>query len=398
MQLNGRGDRAPTRKWGIKDIFDMIDNFTEIQNIKVALVHDWLNGMRGGEKCLEQICQWFPDAPIYTLICDKDKLSSIIQGRKIITSKIQKYPFWRKKYRYYLPFFSGAIEKFDFSEYDIVISTSHCVAKSAITKKETCHLCYCFTPMRYVWQFHNEYFKKGFKSIMIKRLLNRLRKWDLETSNRVDYFAAISENVRTRIKQFYKRDSEIIYPPCDTEFFNIIDNFKKDEFYLIVSALVPYKRIDLAIEAFNKLNRPLKIIGGGTDISSLKKIAGNNIEFLGWQPSEVIREYYNKARAVIFPGEEDLGIVPIEAQACGTPVIAYGKGGVLETVIEEKTGLFFCEQEADKIVDIVNEFEKLSFNRHDLRENALNFSKDIFEKRMKEFIIEKCKAFQQDYL
>lgn len=370
------------------------DDFTDL---KVALVHDWLNGMRGGEKCLEQICQWFPNAPVYTLLYDKEKLSEILQNREVITSKIQRFPFWKKHYRYYLPFFPGAIEAFDFSGYDLILSTSHCVAKSPVIGNRTFHICYCFTPMRYAWGFYQEYFKQDrlhkAKSVFLKRILRRLREWDRKTAERVNCFIAISENVRKRIKMFYKRDAYVIYPPCDTDYFDFNENVIKSDYYLIVSALVPYKRIDLAIEAFNNSGKQLKIIGGGTDLGILRNIAGNNIEFLGWQSDETLKKYYQKAKAVIFPGKEDLGIVPIEAQSCGTPVIAYGEGGVLETVVDGKTGVFFNDQEPGSLTEALHRFEDIEFDPMVLRENALKFSKEVFEKSMKSFIMKRYNEF-----
>ncbi|MFC1667994.1 glycosyltransferase [Chlamydiota bacterium] len=377
----------------------MITTLSELKENNVALVHDWLNGMRGGERCLEVICEWFPKAPIYTLLYDKDKLSGLINTKEVISSKIQKYPFWRKSYRYYLPFFPGAIEGFDFSRYDLVVSTSHCVAKSAITSLDTCHICYCFTPMRYVWGFYREYFENNkfhlLKSLFLKRYICKLREWDRLTASRVDYFAAISKNVAERIKLFYKREAEVIYPPCDTTFFSYDQKVEKQDFYLIVSALVPYKRIDLAIQAFNKSGKKLKIIGGGTELEKLRKLANGTIEFLGWLPDETVRSYYRKARAIVFPGKEDLGLVPIEAQACGTPVIAYGQGGVLETVEEHVAGVFFNGQDSSSLNEAVVRFEQLNFNPEKLRENAEKFSKENFEKHLKHFIIRKYNHFNE---
>lgn len=330
--------------------------------MKVALVHDWLTGMRGGEKVLEAICELFPQADLYTLLHIKGSVSSIIEKRKIFTSFLQYLPDIERKYRYYLPLMPQAIERVDLSEYDIVISSSHCVAKGVKVKDKTLHICYCHTPMRYIWDMYPIYFKKAniYVRIIMKILRKYLQKWDLKSSTRVNYFIANSENVRKRIQKHYNRESKVIYPPVDTDFFVPSNSrFKSKSYYLIVSAFAPYKKIDLAIEAFNYLRYPLKIIGVGQEEKRLRKIAKKNIEFLGWVSKEELREHYQNCKALIFPGEEDFGIVAVEAQACGTPVIAYGKGGITETVIpiqdhsDSPTGVFFYEQTPLALIEAV---------------------------------------------
>lgn len=378
--------------------------------MKVAIIHDWLTGMRGGEKCLEVFCELFPDATIFTLLHDKGKLSKTIEGMSIKTSFIQKLPFAKKKYRNYLPLFPVAIEQFELKNYDLILSSSHCVAKGVISSPESCHICYCYTPMRYVWDLYHDYIRE--KTWLTKKVApyisSYLRGWDVTSSNRVDYFVAVSNHVKQRIAKYYRRDAEVIYPPVDTELFQSSSSI--GDYYLIVSAFVPYKRLDIAIEAFNQLNYPLKIIGTGPEEKRLKAmVKSNSIEFLGWQSNQSLKEYYSRCRALIFPGEEDLGITVLEAQACGRPVIAYGKGGVLETVLplnqqseisgqwseESPTGIFFREQRAEAIVEAVRFFEKNKerFNPKIISNNALRFDRKIFKERIRIFIEEKYEEF-----
>ncbi len=344
--------------------------------------------MRGGEKCLEALCRLYPQADIYTLFFEKSKISGQILDHTIYESRLRRYPKFLSFYRAYLPFFPGAIESFALKDYDLVISTSHCVAKGIRKNLRAKHLCYCFTPMRYAWGFFEEYFGK--RSVLTKSalrfFLRVLREWDLRSNEGVDQFVAISEHVKNRIREFYARDAEVVYPPVNTEFFAPDPKVAREDFYLVVTALVPYKKTDLAVGAFNRMKqRKLVVIGDGPEKFMLQKMAGSNIRFLGWQPDEVIRGYYRRARALIFPGEEDFGIVPVEAQSCGLNVIAYGRGGALETV-NEKTGLFFDQQSEAALIRAVEVFESSSWDPARARANALGFGQHRFENQMRSSI------------
>jgi len=366
-------------------------------SMKVALVHDWLTGMRGGEKCLEVLCELFPDATLYTLLHKRGSVSETISRMKIKTSFIQNLPFSSSHYQKYLPLFPTAIEQFNLTDFDLVISSSHCVTKGVITSPETCHICYCYTPMRYAWEMYYIYFSQNSVSPLIRWsipfFMNYLRTWDEKSADRVDHFAAISENVRRRIKKHYRRDSEVIYPPVDTEYFDL--SRKEGEYYLVASALVPYKRIDLAILAFNELNLPLLIIGEGSEKKKLMKIAKKNIKFMDWLAGSELKGYYEGCKALIFPGEEDFGIVPVEAQACGKPVIAFGKGGVTESVkgaypdqeiTSWHTGVFFYPQTKDALIEAVQYCNSVRFDPERIREHSLRFDKKNFKEKIKEFI------------
>ncbi|MEA2016488.1 MAG: glycosyltransferase [Actinomycetota bacterium] len=372
-----------------------------LENKKTALIHYWLTGMRGGEKVVESICGLFPDIDIFTLVHNRDKVSELINRHKISTSFIQKFPFAKKKYQTYLPFMPVAIEQFDLSDYDIVISSESGIAKGVLTNPETCHFCYCHTPMRYLWNMYFDYLRNErvgfFKRKIIERVFNYLRVWDLATASRVDYFISNSNNVRKRILKYYRRDSEVIYPPVDVE--NMIFSAKKEDYYLIVSQLVSYKRIDIAVRAFNQLKKELVIVGEGGEYKKLKKMAKPNIKFMGWQEADSLKQLYAGAKAFIFPGEEDFGITPVEAQASGTPVIGFGKGGLMETVVEGKTGLFFHRQDYRDLIDIVKDFESGSevFDPYEIKENSLGFSRERFNRDLKKFMEEKygeyCRTF-----
>ena len=375
--------------------------------MKIALVHDWLTGMRGGEKVLEGLCELYPKADIYTLIHIPKSVSSIIESHRIYTSFLQRFPDIERRYRWYLPLMPFAIERFDLSKYDLIISSSHCVAKGVRKSKNSLHICFCHTPMRYIWDMYDEYFGKGRSNILVRLAMQvvrpYLRKWDIKSSNRVDFFIANSRHVKRRIKRYYGRDSVVINPPVDVGSFK--NGKLSEDFYLIVSAFAPYKRIDIAVSAFNELGLSLKIIGKGQDEKRLKKMARSNIEFLGWQDDEALRDYYARCKAFIFPGEEDFGITPLEAQACGKPVIAYRGGGALETVIDEtlvpprdrdkrlKTGKFFYPQDKDALVKAVKEFNPSDYDPDIIRKHALKFDKSVFKKKIKEFVDKSFKEF-----
>lgn len=378
--------------------------------MKVALIHDWLTGMRGGEKCLEVFCEIFPEADLFTLLHLPGKVSKTIESRSIRTSFIQRLPRAAKKYRLFLPLFPAAIERFDLSEYDLVLSSSHCVAKGAIPKGDSLHLCYCYTPMRYMWDMFHHYFPKekmGWaQNLLIPPLATYLRGWDTASSARVDTFIAISHYVARRIKKYYHRDSVVIYPPVEGSYFAAAAQ-REEGFFLTVSALVPYKRLDLAVEASNRLGFHLVIIGEGPELRNLKRIAGKKVEFLGWQPQEVLKDYYARCRAFIFPAEEDFGITPLEAMCSGKPVIAYERGGASETVIpvngvsaywpseDGPTGVFFPAQTPESLMEAVRLFEKVQ-NRFDprvIRNHALRFDRPVFKAKIKAFLEEKVKEW-----
>jgi glycosyltransferase involved in cell wall biosynthesis len=380
--------------------------------MKVALIHDWLTGMRGGEKVLEVFCELFPDADIFTLLHIKGSVSKLIENRNIKTSFIQKLPFVEKKYRHFLPLFPSAIEQFDLGGYDLILSSSHCVAKGIIPSPDAISISYVHTPMRYIWDMYYDYFGRGRAGVLTRFAMlfvaDYLRKWDVNSTNRCDYLIANSKHVAGRIKRYYNRDADVIYPPVETKRFNISNALA--DYFLIVSAFAPYKRIDIAIEAFNKLSLPLKIVGTGQDEKRLKGLAGKNIEFLGWRNEDELVELYSKCKALIFPGEEDFGIVPVEAMASGRPVIAYGKGGALETVmplnqgigvreqgLEEKpTGIFFYELTPEALIEAVRFLEKKYelFNPELIRKYSLKFDKEIFKKKIADYIKEKYKGFR----
>ncbi|MCD6452244.1 MAG: glycosyltransferase [Acidobacteria bacterium] len=358
--------------------------------MKVALIHDWLTGMRGGERVLEVFCELFPDAKIFTLLYIAGRLTPRIEGMEIETSFIDRLPFSSRIYRHYLPLFPAAVELFDLRGYDLIISISHCVAKGIISPPSSLHICYCLTPMRYAWDQYHHYFgedRLGFFSRKIVPLfMNYLRTWDVASSRRVDLFVASSKNVKRRIRKYYRREAEVIHPPVDTDFFT--PGGEDGGYFLLVSALVPYKRVDLAVATFNQLGLPLLIVGEGPESRRLRKMAKENIRFLGRVSDEKLRELYRGCRALIFPAEEDFGIAPLEAQACGRPVIAYGKGGVLETVIPEETGVLFPEQSVPAMVSAVDKFQRLGFNKEVIRKNALRFSPERFKEGISTFIKE----------
>ncbi len=343
--------------------------------MKVAIVHDWLTGMRGGEKCLEAMCELFPEATLFTLIHHPGHLSPAIERMRIRTSWIQRLPGRRRFYRHLLPLFPAAIESLDLRGHDLVLSSSHCVAKGAIAPPGVPHLCYCYTPMRYAWDQYAHYFGperlSWWNRRLVPRLIGRMRRWDVATAGRPTRYAAISRHVAGRIRQYYGREADVIYPPVDLAAF--APGPGGGGHYLMVNAFAPYKRIDLAVEAFNRLGRELRIVGNGQDEARLRALAGPTVRFLGWIGPEALRAEYAGCRAFIFTAEEDFGITPVEALASGRPVIALGRGGALETVRPHPghpagatwpagagapTGVFFAEQTPEAIVEAVRFFEE----------------------------------------
>jgi len=362
--------------------------------MRVALIHDWLTGMRGGEKCLEVFCELFPGADLFTLVHKRGSVSQTIERMTIHTSFVQRLPRSASRYRKYLPFFPTAIEQFDLREFDLVLSSSHCAAKGIIPRPGALHVCYCHTPMRYVWDVYHDYFGPEQRGIIARRLIpffaNYLRTWDVAASHRVDDFIANSEHVRQRIRRYYRRDAEVIYPPVDTAQFPL--TVGDDGYFLIVSALVPYKRIELAIEAFNRLDDRLVVVGEGPRRAALQKMAKKNIEFVGWQKQDDLVRYYARCRALVFPGIEDFGIVPVEAQACGKPVIAFAAGGALETVKgpdtpdKISTGILFDNPRPEGLIEAVDRFKSFEFDPQKIQQHARQFDREIFKIKIKRFI------------
>lgn len=336
--------------------------------MKLALVHDWLTGMRGGEKCLETLCRRFPDARLFTLLHTPGATSPTIERMRITTSFLQRLPGATRHYRYLLPLMPRAVASLAIpDDVDLVVSFSHAVAKSVVVPPGVPHVCYCFTPMRYAWHRRADYFRvsgrAGVSPLAAARtlVLDRLRQWDRATAGRVTHFIAISQTVAERIAECYGRSSHVIFPPVDTDFYTPADVARED-FYLYVGALAPYKRVDLAVEACNRLGRRLVVIGAGPERRRLERLAGPTVTVLGWRSDEDIRDHLRRARALVFPANEDFGIVPLEAQACGTPVVALGHGGASETVLPASddapgTGIFFAETTVDSLLAAIARFE-----------------------------------------
>lgn len=372
---------------------------------RIAIIHEWLTEYAGSERVVEQMLACYPGADIFSMVDFlPEGKRGFIQNKKVTTSFIQKLPFAQKKYRQYLPLMPLAVEQFDLSGYDLIISSSHAVAKGVLTGPDQLHLCMCYSPMRYAWDLQHQYIREsnmqtGLKGWVAKYLLHKIRLWDYRTVHGVDKFIAISKFIEKRIKKVYGRDSFVIYPPVDTQAFTL--KTEKEDFYLTASRMVPYKKIDLIVEAFSKMpEKRLVVIGDGPDFKKIQAKAGKNVQLLGYQSFDVLKDHMQRAKAFVFAAEEDFGITPLEAQACGTPVIAFGKGGALETIAGPgalaPTGVFFYTQETQAIVDAVNQFEANvdGITAMNCKTNSERFSIENFRKNFVGFVESECENWR----
>ncbi|PBI81947.1 glycosyl transferase family 1 [Rahnella victoriana] len=375
-------------------------------DVSVGIVADWLVTFAGSEKVIAEFIKLYPDADIYSVVDFlSDESRQYFQGKKATTSFIQRLPFAKKKYQQYLPLMPLAIEQLDVTRHDIVLSSSHAVAKGVLTGPDQLHISYVHSPIRYAWDFQHQYLReaglnKGLKGKLARWFLHKIRIWDCRTANGVDHFIANSQFIARRIKKVYGRDADVIYPPVDVERFTLQE--KKEDFYFTASRMVPYKRIDLIVEAFSQMpDKKLVVIGDGSEMAKIKSRAGSNIEILGYQPDDVMQDYMRRAKAFVFAAEEDFGITPVEAQASGTPVIAYGKGGVLETIRpygeDNPTGVFFPEQTVVSLLQAVRHFDRIqqAILPLDCRNNALKFSAERFHHQLDEYIKTKWEDFSE---
>ncbi|MHB1274340.1 MAG: glycosyltransferase [Candidatus Humimicrobiaceae bacterium] len=370
------------------------------ESIKIAIVHDYLIQYGGAEKVIEALNETFPQSPIYTSIYSEEDMPDKFKSMNIFTTYMQKFPMAKKLFKYYLFFYPRAFRNLDLKEYDLILSSCSSFSKGIIKREGACHICYCYTPMRFVWNYDNYISKENFNKLILKFLpffLKRLKRWDLNSNNNVDYFVSISEVVKNRIKKYYNRYSDVIYPPVEiSKFINLKE--EKGDYFLIVSRLNAYKNIDIVIDVFNNLDLKLKIVGDGSNRKFLEKRAsGNkNIEFLGKLSETDLIKTYTRCRAYIFSGEEDFGISPLEAQAAGKPVIAYAAGGALETIKDGETGVFFYMNSPDSLREAVKKFLEIenNFDIKKIKNNALRFSKDIFKEKISKFILEKYYEFK----
>ncbi len=366
---------------------------------KIAVVHDWLPLYGGAERVLEQILLVFPQADIFSMIdAIPPEQRGFLQNKPVQTSFVQRLPGGKTRYRSYFPLMPLAVEQFDLSSYDLVISSSYSFAKGVLTGPDQKHLCYCHSPIRYAWDMQHQYLEqsgltKGVKSWIVRCLLHYIRLWDYRTGGGVDAFAANSAYIARRIMKVYRREAEVIYPPVAVESFSLEE--KKEDFYLTASRMVPYKKIDLIAEAFGRIpDKRLLIIGDGPEMARVRAKAGPNVELLGYRDNATLRSHLQKAKAFVFMAEEDFGIVPVEAQACGTPVIAFGRGGVAETVIPGETGVLFEEQSAESLAAAVRTFEQGTFTPAVIRQQAEKFSAEVFKKQFADFVRRNCPGWE----
>ncbi|MEN6520004.1 MAG: glycosyltransferase [Armatimonadota bacterium] len=366
--------------------------------MKLAIVHDYLNQMGGAEKVVEVFHDMFPSAPIFTSVYVPANVSDKFRNADIRTSFMQRIPFVKKFSRQYLAIYPYAFEVFDFSSYDVVLSSSSAFAKGIITGPDTCHICYCHTPMRFAWQYHS-YIERERLNRLVQSILpyvvHRVRRWDEITVNRVDHFVSNSHEVERRIRKYYRRNSTVICPPVETKKFRVTG--QDEGYFVIISRLLPYKKIDIAIQAANMLKFPLKIIGVGRDEERLKGMAGPTVEFTGRLSDAEVVDCLQRSRALIFPGLEDFGIVPVEAMACGKPVIAYGRGGALDTVIDGVTGKFFRDQTPEALTDAISSFGAADYDPYTIRQHAETFDVSVFRRRMSAFIEEMLEQQRGQY-
>jgi len=371
------------------------------ETLRIALVHDWLTGMRGGEKCLEVLCELFPRADIFTLVHRKGSVSPTIESHPIRESFISRLPFGRARYRWFLPLYPLAIESFDLTGYDLVVSISTCAAKGVVTRSDTLHVCYCNTPVRFFWDLHAEYFRPGragaLERFLAPPLAHRFRIWDRVSSDRVDLFIGNSRHVRDRILKHYRRPALVVYPPVDTEFFSPAASGIEppaDAPFLTVSALVPYKGVDLTIRVANRLGFPLRVVGSGPEGKRLRSLAGPTVRFDDWLSMEALREAYRTSRALIQAHEEDFGIAPLEALSCGRPVVALGRGGALETVAPD-TGVLFDRPTEESLEGAIREFGARRFDAAALRRHALRFARETYRVGMSAALAQAYADFQR---
>ncbi len=369
-----------------------------LKNLKVALVCDWLTNPGGAEKVVVALHELFPHAPIYTSIADRQKIKGL-EKAVIHTSSLQHYPWAKKKYQFYLGLMPQAFEKFDLSGYDLVISSSHSCAKGIITKPRTLHISYCHSPMRYAWENSHSYIQEYEVNSSVKKIapffMHKIRIWDRLSADRVDYFIANSKHIQNRIHKYYRRPSSVIYPFVDYKNFQ---NYRRssEDFFLAVGRLTPYKRFDLIIDAFNALGLPLKIVGTGVGYQKLRARAEKNIEFLGFVSNDKLAELYSRARGLVFPQIEDFGITPLEAMASGCPVIAFKKGGALETIVDKKSGIFFEEQNTASLKAAIEKFTKMDFDTQEVKAQAKKFDRAVFDDKMLDFIGRKWEKWQEE--
>lgn len=368
--------------------------------MKKALIHEWFVEYAGSERCIESFLNIWNDFDLYSLVSypDSEIQGKVLKNKPVNTSFIQRLPWSEKKFRNYLPFFPMAIEQFDLTGYDLVLSSSHAVAKGVLTTQNQLHICYCHTPIRYAWDLYHEYLRnagleKGLKAMVVKMALHKIRQWDLVSCNRVDHFIANSKYIAGRIKKTYNREADVIYPPVDTHLFPLETN--KEEYYLTASRFVPYKKVELIVEAFSQMpDKKLLVIGDGSNKKLIESKAGRNIELLGYLPSNKLKDYMRKAKAFVFAAEEDFGITVVEAASCGTPVIALNKGGTAETVIDGFNGIHFSEQKPSSIADAVKRFEQVKeFDYEKIHRFAEQFSRSIFEDKIKAYVEDKYTHF-----
>ncbi|CAO4167548.1 GDP-mannose-dependent alpha-(1-6)-phosphatidylinositol monomannoside mannosyltransferase [Methylorubrum aminovorans] len=356
--------------------------------MKVAIVHYWLVGMRGGEKVVEALCKMYPDADVFTHVYVPHLISDVINRHRVITSFIGKLPRANKLYQRYLPAMPLALEQLDLRGYDLIISSESGPAKGVVPPPESLHICYCHSPMRYIWNMFHDYRERSgfFTRLMMPVLAHYVRSWDAVSANRVDFYVANSKTVAARLQRYYRRDSVVVHPPVAVGDFSPVGPQELGDYYLMVGELVAYKRPELAVEAFNRTGKKLVVIGGGQMLPQLRALAQPNVTLLGSQPFDVLKHHYARCQALIFPGEEDFGIVPVEAMASGRPVIAFKRGGATETVVDGYTGLFFNEQSCNAIQDAVVKFEDMTFDTDDIVEHASKFSETVFDTKMRAII------------